>query len=129
MSEQRPPRYWHGGFPGLRPGDFIVSAIESGTTRSLTGYGTQPGYSVDHVRPDRVHLTAERASAKAFAAAYPDGALYQAEPIGEIEPDPDAPAEAIRCERARVITVYDPCVRWAERGAGWLQSLTRGRRS
>lgn len=124
----RPIRYWHGGFPGLRPGDLILPATESGATNTLTGHGPIPGYDADHVRPDRVHLTTERASAKAFAAAYPDGALYQAEPIGEVEPDPDAPDEAIRCERARVVTVYDPCVRWAERGEGWLRVLTGERR-
>lgn len=125
MTAQRAQRYWHGGFPGLKPGDLIVPATESGTTHNLTGYGSQPGYGAGHVRADRVHLTTERSSAKAFAAAYPNGALYQAEPVGEIEPDPDAPDEAIRCERARVIAVYDPCVRWAERGAGWLRPLMR----
>jgi len=122
-------RYWHGGFPGLRPGDLILPATESGAVRTLTAWGSLPGYDADHVRPDRVHLTTERASARVFAAAYPDGALYQVEPIGETEPDPDAPDEAIRCERARVVTVYDPCVRWAERGERWLRTLTRERRT
>ncbi len=129
MSETRAPRYWHGGFPGLKPGDLIIPPTESGAARTLTGYRSLPGYGADHIRPDRVHLTTERGSAKAFAAAYPNGALYQAEPIGEIEADPDAPDEAIRCERARVISVDDPFVRWAERGEGWIRSLTRERRA
>ncbi|MFC3454047.1 hypothetical protein [Amycolatopsis speibonae] len=115
-------RLWHGGFPGLNVGDLILPPTGSGTTRILTapeGAHVPPG----HVRRDRVHLTTERAAAKAYAAAYPDGALYVAEPVGDTEPDPDAPDRSIRCEQARVVAVYDPCVRWAERGTRWLQPL------
>lgn len=127
MSE-RPPRYWHGGFPGLKPGDLVLSASETGTDRTLTGYGVPVGYSPDHIRSDRVHLTTDRAAGKAYAAGYPDGALYVVEPIGDIERDPDAPDVSVRCERARVVSVYDPCVRWAERGMRWMNALTGGRR-
>jgi hypothetical protein len=116
-------RYWHGGIPGLRPGDLLLPASVTGTDRNLTGYGTPTGWDNDHVRTDRVHLTTHRAAAKAFAAMYPDGALYVAEPIGDTEPDPDAPEDAVRCESARVVSVYDPCVRWAERGHRWLRPL------
>lgn len=120
-------RYWHGGFPGLTPGDLLLPPTETGATHTLTGYGVLPGYRPDHVRADRVHVTTRRDSARVFAAAYPDGALYRVEPLGDMEPDPDAPDEAIRCERARVLAVYDPCVRWAERGARWLRLLERRR--
>ena len=35
MSDPRPVRYWHGGVPGLRPGDAILPPCESATTRRL----------------------------------------------------------------------------------------------
>lgn len=123
MSAPRPPRYWHGGHPDLKPGDFVIPASESGTTRSLAEYSGPDLRASGHVRLDRVHLTTQREAARAFAAAYPNGALYRVEPVGVIEPDPDAPDVSIRCERAQVVAVYDPCVRWAERGMAWLRPL------
>lgn len=118
-------RLWHGGVPGLNVGDLLLPVTESGTDRNLTGYGMLPTRQPGHVRQDRVHLVTDRAAARAYAAAYPNGALYVAEPLGETEPDPDAPDIAIRCERARVTAVYDPCVRWNERGMRWLRALTK----
>jgi hypothetical protein len=117
-------RLWHGGFPGLKVGDFLLPPTESGTTRILTAPDLT-SLPAGHVRRDRVHLTTDRAAGRAYAAAYPNGALYVAEPIGDTEPDPDAPSLSIRCERARVTVVYDPCVRWAERGLRWLRALTK----
>lgn len=113
-------RWWHGGIPNLQPGDLLLPPSITGTERNLAKF------SDGQARADLVHLTSDRASAKAFAAAYPDGALYVAEPIGDTHPDPDAPDLAIRCQQARVVQVYDPCVRWAERGQRWLNPLFRG---
>lgn len=115
-------RLWHGGVPGLKVGDLIRPASETGTEHSITRRAAglaNPG----HVRDDQVHLTTDRNAARAYAAAYPNGALYVAEPIGDTEPDPDAPDIAIRCPAARITAVYDPCVRWVERGTRWLRPL------
>lgn len=117
-------RLWHGGVPGLKVGDLLRPVSETDTEHSLTRYAARVGLNRDHVRQDRVHLTSDRAVARAYAAAYPNGALYVAEPIGETEPDPDAPEIALRCPQARITAAYDPCVRWAERGTRWLRPLT-----
>lgn len=130
MTGQREPRYWHGGVPDLKPGDFILPVTETGTPHNLTANLAAAGITglePDFVRSDRVHLTTDRDAARVYAAAYPDGALYRVEPVGDVEPDPDAPDVAVRCERAVVLAVYDPCVRWAERGTRWLRLLLRER--
>lgn len=118
-------RLWHGGIPGLKVGDLIRPASETGTEHSISRRAAGLGGTRDHVRPDRVHLTSDRNAARAYAAAYPNGALYVAEPIGDTEPDPDASDIAVRCPRARITAVYDPCVRWAERGTRWLTPLLK----
>ena len=116
-------RYWHGGVPGLRPGDELLPPTITGNKIALTARYVPSTVDADHARHDRVYLTTNRAAARAFAACYPNGALYIAEPIGATEPDPDAPTVSIRCERARVVSVYDPCVLWSERGHRWLRAL------
>lgn len=121
-------RLWHGGAPGLKVGELLLPPSETGTEHSLTGHALADDVETGLMRSDLVYLTTDRASARAYAAAYPNGALYVAEPLGEQEPDPDAPEIAIRCPRARITAVYDPCVRWAERGERWLAPLLRGTR-
>jgi hypothetical protein len=118
-------RYFHGGVPGLRSGDLLLPPAATGTARALT---TELGHLGTFARSDRVYLTTDRAAARAFAACYPDGALYVVEPVGDVEPDPDAPKVSIRCGQAVVTSVYDPVVRYADRGERWLNALTRGAR-
>lgn len=82
-------RYFHGGYPGLKPGDHILPPDLSGTDRRLSSYAAEI-VGADHptARTDVVYLTTERNVARAYAAFYPDGALYQALPVGPVEPDP-----------------------------------------
>jgi hypothetical protein len=62
--------------------------------------------------PSMVYVTTNRDYARIYAAGYPQGALYQVEPIGERvdrtgEYDP-VPSWGVSA--ARVRTVYDPVV-------------------
>lgn len=104
---------YHGGFPGLRPGELVLPPDESGTEYRLSAYAPQAarwGY-----RTDVVYLTRVENQARAFAACYPDGALYQCEPIELLGPDPDNPASAVMARRARVVAVVRPRVLFAHR--------------
>jgi len=56
------PRYYHGGVPGLRPGDYLVPPAEHGGP-SLHGYGSVG-------RRDRVYVTTLLEDARLFAAGY-----------------------------------------------------------
>lgn len=120
------PRWFHGGFPGLRPGDFLLPPAETGRNSGKRAFSAATGIDVaaylgpEIDRLDMVYLTCDRAAAFAYAGASclnhrggqdtPWGAVYTAEPAGEWEPDPDMPEIAIQCPRARILAVYDPVV-------------------
>ena len=93
--------YWHGGPAGLPRGSFILPA-EVTKSRSLSEYGAAGIH-----RRDRVYLTTSQAAAMLYAAGQRRGAIYQCEPIGTLEPDPDCnmPGLSWQCEKARIIRV------------------------
>ncbi len=106
--------YWHGGAPGLKPGDLIEPTasdrhlVDGCPICEARRRGQQ--LASDPNDPTRVYVTTERDYAKIFAAGYPRGALYRVEPIGDMAPTADDPAPSWAVERARVISVYDPLV-------------------
>lgn len=117
-------RYWHGGIPGLRPGDLIQPVSVTGTTdhlvdgcptceaRKATGRPEDGG-----PRSDRVYVTTNREYARLYAAGWPRGALYRVEPLGELEETTgrDDPLPSWAVPEARVLAVYDACVQFTPR--------------
>lgn len=113
------PRYWHGGAPGLRPGDLITPRPDSDTRHLVDGCPTcearKAGQQLadDDNNPELVYITTDREYARLYAAGYPRGALYRVQPIGELtdrlhgEHDP---VPSWGCTSARVLTVYDAVV-------------------
>ncbi|HEY4529340.1 MAG TPA: hypothetical protein VIG97_03275 [Luteimonas sp.] len=57
-----------------------------------------------------MYLTTDRNAALLYAAAQRRGVIYEVEPIGTLEPDPDCdtPGLSWQCERARVLRVIKP---------------------
>lgn len=108
-------RYWHGGAPGLRPGDLIEPQPLGDGAHLVNGCPTcearRQGEQLpdDDLDPSKVYVTTEREYARIYAAGYPRGALYRVEPVGDLEPSPD-PVPSWGCNAARVIAVYDPLV-------------------
>jgi len=104
-------RFWHGGVRGLVVGDVLVPPCEhDGPT--LKQYASLTVTGNDAARTQlgagtRVFITPERDSAYVFAALYPPpgGALYEVEPIGDLEADHDAPGRSFAVERARIVAV------------------------
>ena len=92
--------YYHGGFPGLKRGDYVWPPSETGV-RSCSEFGAAGVH-----RPDRVYITTDRDAAAMWAACFPLslGRVYEVKPIGDIETDPDCVADGLsfQCERARV---------------------------
>lgn len=121
--------YFHGGIPGLVPGDLLLSPEESGTKNTLSTYAR--GLAAPNgTRRDVVYLSERQDTARAFAAFYPDGALYQAEPLGPIEPDPDAPTAAVMVPRAVVVAVIRPRIVFAHRTPeSWFRLLLGPRKT
>jgi len=80
-------KFYHGGVPGLKPGDIIEPGFERHPhdgcpicEAQQRGEDVQP----DQV-PDSVYFTSERIYAKFFADLYGRGWLYAVEPIGDWE--------------------------------------------
>ena len=115
--------YYHGGVPGLWPGD-VIEPQSMGEGRHLVDgcpvcearkQGTPSDYDENH-RFDRIYVTTNKFIATVFAAGYPRGALYRVEPLGALEEDPEHP-ESWAVPAARVLKVADALVdveRWSK---------------
>lgn len=95
--------YYHGGFGGLRVGDRVLPP-------AVTGASSTADHGAEGVcRRDRVYLATEETAAALFAALHPSGRgkIYQVEPVGELEPDPDCnePGMSWAAPEARVLRV------------------------
>lgn len=111
-----PPRYWHGGAPGLKPGELITPRQHGDDAHLVDGCPTCEARKQgapppdDDLDPNRVYVTTDRDYARIYAAGYPCGALYTVDLVGEL-PDPsDDPVPSWAVEAARVRAVYDPLV-------------------
>ncbi|WP_406501537.1 hypothetical protein OHA04_27365 [Streptomyces sp. NBC_01590] len=88
-------RYFHGGIPGLRPGDLITphrpNVVDGCPICAAKAAGEQPFVpglgNIDPltVRPDRVYITTDRDYARFYASKYWLGDLYTVGPVGELE--------------------------------------------
>lgn len=96
--------YYHGGPAGRRHGDRLLPPADTGAL-SLSEYGAAGIH-----RKDRVYLTTAYAAALLYACAWPDGVVYQCQPVGDLEPDPDCTEDGLswQCGSARVVEVIKP---------------------
>ncbi len=96
-------RYFHGGPRGLK---MILPPVKTGAP-SCSSYGAHLVH-----RRDRVYFTVEQEAALLCAALHPSGAgtVYEVEPIGIIEADPDGlqPDHSFQAEAARVVREIRP---------------------
>jgi uncharacterized protein len=72
---------YHGGVPGLQPGDTILPAATSGAAIQNAGRLH---------RGDRVYLTDSRETAAMYALEYDGGTVYEVQPDGPLEVDPES---------------------------------------
>lgn len=122
-------RYWHGGAPGLKPGDSIHPRQPGDDQHLVDGCRTcearrrgEP-LADDDNDPGLVYVTTDRDYARIYAAGYPRGGLYVVEPLGELidRTGLHDPAPSYGCAEARVLSVYDPLVRLSDRQVRRLQ--------
>lgn len=120
QPENTLPRLFHGGAPGLKPGDLIqpgpphvVDGCPVCQARARGESYTVPGFGVIDPptgRPDRVYLTSDREYARWYASKFPRGDLYVVEPVGDAEPSTEDPFPSWCAPEARVKSVYSRCV-------------------
>lgn len=110
-------RYWHGGAPGLKPGDLITPRPPGDHDHLVDGCPTcearRRGEQLDSDDndPGLIYITTDRDYARIYASGYPRGALYRVEPIGDlVDRSEHDPAPSWGVASARVLAVYDACV-------------------
>ena len=94
--------FWHGGPSGRKRGEFLLPPQITGAP-SCSEFGAAGVH-----RRDRVYITTDAAAALLFAAGWDNGVIYECEPIGPIQHDPDCDRTglAFECERARVVRIH-----------------------
>lgn len=109
-------RLFHGGVPGLRPGDLIEPRSAGDTGHLVDGCPTCEArragrqLDTDPNDPRWVYVTTDRQYARVYAAGYPRGALYRVEAVGDLTPTDDDPVPSWSAPAARVVAVLDPLV-------------------
>lgn len=105
-------RLWHGGVPGLRPGDLI----EPGHARAAldgcpwcaaraAGAAGPGGLDGPSAHADRVYLTTNVLYARHYASLYGRGDVYLVAPVGDITRSGEDSIETWLAEAARVVKV------------------------
>lgn len=109
--------YFHGGAPGLRPGDLVEPRSHGDDRHFIDGCpvceARRRGDPVpgDDLDPTMVYVTTDRAYARLYAGGYPRGGLYRVDPIGERFPSPDPTSTgSFGVAAARVVAVLDSLV-------------------
>ncbi len=97
-------KYYHGGRPGLQRGAFLLPP-EITRSKCSSDYGAAEVH-----RRDRVYVTTDPAAALMYAAGVRNGLVYECEPIGDLEPDPDCtmPGLSFQCPKARITKIIKP---------------------
>jgi hypothetical protein len=106
--------YYHGGIPGLALGDEVLPPSVTGMQDSASRISREE-FGVEYVRLDRVFLGASVDIASLYAAMYPardGGWVYEVEPCGPLEPDPDYrgenPMDSVQAPSATIVRVLGP---------------------
>ena len=102
MTNEKPvTRYFHGGNRGLKVGDYISPPSVTGSA-SASDFGAQSVH-----RKDRVYFTTNKTSAQLFASGNREPIVYEVEPEGEIEPDPDCKSgDLFASAKAKITAIH-----------------------
>ena len=99
-SDQRP--YFHGGNAGLKVGGYILPPSETNAP--------QNGNVPSHIRgKDHIYMVRDFIEAAPWAAHHLNPTIYEVEPEGAIENDPDVdkPGLSYRCPKAKIVAVHE----------------------
>lgn len=107
---------YHGGAPGLKPGDIIDGGHsrddlhdDCPICRRRREQGAELPSPAGTAHPDMAYCTTSRLYARLYASVYGRGDVYQVEPLGPLTPTTDEgdPEGSYRCPRLRVKRITD----------------------
>ena len=95
-------KYYHGGSLGIRRFAHVLPPVITGalSTADTGAHGV--------CRKDRVYITTDINAAKLFASANQQPCVYEVDPIGTLEDDPDCSQKGLsfQCQKARVKRIF-----------------------
>jgi hypothetical protein len=96
-------RYFHGENKGLRIGEYLLPPATTAAESTSDLVNTHGNH-----RTDRVYVTIIFKDAQMFAAPNRKPVVYEVEPEGTLEDDPDdtLPGRSYACEKAKIISIY-----------------------
>lgn len=107
---------YHGGVPGLRPGDIIRPGHERRThdgcpwcQARIVG-DAYMGMDGPSLVPDQVYATTDRLYAKHYASLWGRGDLYRVAPVGDLTRSTEDSVESYTAPALRVVAVLDRAV-------------------
>ncbi|MBF6416924.1 hypothetical protein [Nocardia cyriacigeorgica] len=109
-------RLFHGGIPGLRPGDLIEPGHERNPHPGCPWCEARAKGEAHHgidgpsQHPDRVYATTSRIYALHYASLYGRGDLYRVNPVGELERSTEDTIETWTAPAFQVAAVLDRAV-------------------
>ena len=107
--------YYHGGKPGLRPGDLLTPYHDrAGHPGCAFCEARARGETIKGIDPpsqhESVYVTTHRLYAKHYASLWGYGDLYRVDPLGEFVASEEDTMRAFRCDQARIVSVLDRAV-------------------
>jgi hypothetical protein len=96
-------KYFHGGFPDLRVGQFVLppDVTKAPSTARFGGRGV--------CDTSKVYVVTDPHQAMIYAGMHQSGRgrFYEVQPVGKLLPDPDClvPGVSFSCDKARVVRI------------------------
>lgn len=104
MTTSEPVKYFHGGYGGLRVGQYVEPPAVT-KAPSLARFGARGVCDTS-----KVYVSTIFDGALLYGCMHHsgEGKVYEVEPVGELLEDPDAKSRGLSfsCDRAKVIKVY-----------------------
>lgn len=117
-------KFYHGGYPGLKPGDLIDPTkerkVHEGCEWCEARMKDEAAMDPRSAHPE-VYFTENKLYAKYYASLYGRGWLYLVEPVGDYTESEEDRVPSFRAKDVRVIRVIDKAIllTWNERRQLW----------
>lgn len=106
-------KFYHGGAPGLKPGEFIDPEQERKMHEGCKWCEARMDGTAQHdtlSQHSEVYFTEDKLYAKYYASMYGRGWLYLVEPVGEYVQSEEDRVPSFRAKQVRVVRVIEKAI-------------------
>ena len=113
-------RYYHGGVPGMKPGDLLLPGFDRRHHEGCEFCEARArGEAHEGIDPpsqrQAVYFTTDKLYAKHYASLYGAGDLYRVEPVGDAQRSTEDSYETYTAGSVRVVQVVERAVRLTDK--------------